>query len=87
MPISASRPALALLLAAALLLPAAASHAQEQTAPHDEAEEVLKDAKKNDPVTRAEYEKCLQQWEPQTQMTREQWAASCRATLKYFPEQ
>lgn len=80
-----------LALAAALLLPVtdrgfAQSPAPQQGA-ENEAEVILKDAKKNDPETRAEYEECLQQWGPQTQMTKEEWAASCRATLKYFPEQ
>ena len=26
------------------------------------------------------------QWGPQTQMTKEEWAASYRKTLRYFPE-
>lgn len=79
-----------LAIAAALLLPAADTFAQSpqpQSAADDEAQIILKDAKKNDPESKAEYDKCLQQWGPQTQMTKEQWAASCRATLKYFPEQ
>ena len=28
----------------------------------------------------------MNQWGPQTQMTKEEWAASCRSTLRYFPE-
>lgn len=51
-----------------------------------EADIILDDAKKNAPVTRAEYDRCLGQWDAQTQMTKEEWAASCRSTLNYFPE-
>ena len=28
----------------------------------------------------------MQAWSPQTQMTKTEWAASCRTTLSYFPE-
>jgi len=51
-----------------------------------EAEVVLDDAKKNAPVTASEFDKCLSQWDPQTQMSKEQWEGSCRSTLPYFPE-
>lgn len=57
----------------------------EQRAP-DEAEEILKESRKNDPETPKEVAECMKQWGPQTQMTKEEWAASCRSTLRYFPE-
>ena len=57
----------------------------KQTTPN-EAEEILKESKKQDPETSKEVAECMQQWGPQTQMTKEEWAASCRSTLRYFPE-
>ncbi len=57
----------------------------KQRAPN-EAEVILRDSKKNDPETPREIEECMKQWGPQTQMSKEEWAASCRSTLKYFPE-
>lgn len=63
----------------------AQSDAPKQTAP-DEAEQILRDSKKQDPETSKELAECMQQWGPQTQMTKEEWATSCRKTLRYFPE-
>jgi hypothetical protein len=51
-----------------------------------EADVILDESKKNAPVTREEYDRCLSQWDPQTQMTKEEWAESCRTTLRYYPE-
>jgi hypothetical protein len=51
-----------------------------------EAEVILNDAKKNDQVTRKDVSDCIGQWDPQTQMSKEEWAKSCRTTLEYFPE-
>jgi hypothetical protein len=51
-----------------------------------EADVILDDSKKSVPVTAGEYNRCLGQWDAQTQMTKEEWAASCRSTLGYFPE-
>jgi pyruvoyl-dependent arginine decarboxylase (PvlArgDC) len=52
-----------------------------------EAEKILQDSKENDPETAPEVAECIKQWGPHTQMTKEEWAQSCRATLKYFPEE
>jgi hypothetical protein len=57
----------------------------KQTVP-DEAEKILQDSKKQDPETSKEIADCMNQWGPQTQMTKEEWATSCRKTLRYFPE-
>jgi hypothetical protein len=57
----------------------------KQKAP-SEADTVLQDSKKNAPETPKELAECINQWGPQTQMTKEEWAASCRRTLHYFPE-
>jgi len=57
----------------------------KQKAPN-EAEVILQDSKKQDPETPKEIAECLKQWGPNTQMTKEEWAASCRRTLQYFPE-
>ena len=52
----------------------------------NEAEVILQDSKKQDPETPKEIAECMSQWGPHTQMTKEEWAASCRRTLRYFPE-
>jgi hypothetical protein len=52
----------------------------------NEADVILQDSKKTDPETPKELAECINQWGPQTQMTKEEWAASCRSTLRYFPE-
>ena len=57
----------------------------KQNAPN-EADAIPQDSKKNDPETPKELGECMNQWGPQTQMTKEEWAASCRSTLHYFPE-
>ena len=54
--------------------------------PESEAEVILQDSKKNDPVTKNEFAECMKAWGPQTQMSKTEWAASCRTTLQYFPE-
>jgi len=51
-----------------------------------EANEIIDQSKDNFRVTQNEYNKCLGQWDPQTQMSKDQWAQSCRTTLQYFPE-
>jgi len=51
-----------------------------------EADAILKDSKKQDPVTYKDMDECMSQWGPDTQMTKEEWAASCRTTLQYYPE-
>jgi hypothetical protein len=61
------------------------AQAPEPKAPN-EAEVILQDSKKEDPETPKEIADCISQWGPQTQMSKEEWAASCRQTLRYFPE-
>lgn len=64
------------------------SEAPSNSAPKDEEEVILEDAKKDNPVTPAEMEECMKDWDPQNeQMTKEEWKASCERTLKYFPEE
>jgi hypothetical protein len=60
--------------------------ASAQKRGENEAEAILDDAKKNAPVSKSEYDRCLGQWDPQTQMSKQEWANSCRTTLQYFPE-
>jgi hypothetical protein len=52
----------------------------------DEADVVLDDAKKNDKVTKRGLGDCMKDWDPQTQMSKEEWKESCRTTLEYFPD-
>jgi hypothetical protein len=52
----------------------------------NEAEAILKQSKENFRVTKSELDKCISQWDAQTQMTKEEWAQSCRTTLQYDPE-
>jgi hypothetical protein len=42
----------------------------------NEAEVILQESKKQDPETPKEIAECM----------KEEWAASCRRTLRYFPE-
>jgi len=51
----------------------------------DEAEVVIEDSRKNLKVTHKDFADCMKDWGPQTQMTKAEWAASCRSTLEYFP--
>jgi hypothetical protein len=51
-----------------------------------EADVIINDSKKNFRESGKELADCLSQWGPQTQMTKEEWATSCRTTLQYFPE-
>jgi hypothetical protein len=60
--------------------------AQNSEPAPNEADAILQDSKKSDHVTPKEVSECVSQWGPQTQMTKEEWAASCRRTLRYFPE-
>lgn len=52
----------------------------------NEAQVVIEDSKKNFKVTKKDISSCMKDWGPQTQMTKEEWAASCRTTLEYFPD-
>ena len=52
-----------------------------------EADVIIDDSKKNFRVTQKDMDKCISQWDAQTQMTKEEWAESCRSTLQYFPEE
>lgn len=63
------------------------SETPAKTAPKDEEQVILEDAKKNYPVTPADVEACMKDWSPEEQMTKEEWKASCKRTLKYFPEE
>jgi Na+-translocating ferredoxin:NAD+ oxidoreductase RnfG subunit len=65
------------------------SQQEQQQTPNESKEilkEILKDSQKQDPETPKELAECMNQWGPNTQMTKEEWAASCRSTLNYFPE-
>lgn len=52
-----------------------------------EADVIIDDSKKNFRVSQKELDECIGQWDPETQMTKEEWADSCRTTLQYFPEE
>ena len=52
----------------------------------DEADVVIQDSERNMKVTKKDMASCMKDWGPQTQMTKEEWAASCRTTLEYFPD-
>ena len=51
-----------------------------------EADVILDELKKDDRVTGKDVSECEKQWDPQTQMSKQEWAESCRTTLEYFPE-
>ena len=72
---------------AAVPLPTAKSDAgKPQEKAQTEAEVILNDSKKVDTVTKKDFDECMQAWSPQTQMSKAEWASSCRTTLQYFPE-
>ncbi len=80
----------ALAFGVVLLCPSAEIACAQDPAPQEkapnEADVILQNSKKSDPETPKELAECMSQWGPQTQMTKEEWAASCRRTLRYFPE-
>lgn len=51
-----------------------------------EGDVILDESKKNDRVTGKDVSECEKQWDPQTQMSKQEWSESCRTTLEYFPE-
>jgi hypothetical protein len=51
-----------------------------------EADAILDESKKDFKVTKKDLSGCLKDWDPQTQMTKEEWKESCRTTLEYFPD-
>jgi hypothetical protein len=51
-----------------------------------EAQIILDQSKKSDKVTKQGLADCLKDWDPQSQMSKSEWAASCRSTLEYFPD-
>ena len=51
-----------------------------------EADAVLDESKKDFKVTKKSLDGCLKDWDPQTQMSKAEWAESCRTTLEYFPD-
>lgn len=61
-------------------------HAEVKKPGESEADVILEDSKKNHKVTKKDFESCMKDWGPQTQMTRSEWATSCRTTLEYFPD-
>jgi len=78
---------LALSSAMLWLCPAVAfAQGQEKQRPPNEPEVILKDSQKQDPVTAKEIAECEKQWSSSSQMTKQEWSASCRSTLRYFPE-
>jgi hypothetical protein len=62
------------------------THQKGEKQTESEANVILDQSKKNFRVSKSEYERCIKQWDPQTQMSRSEWAESCRTTLQYYPE-
>ncbi len=52
----------------------------------NEAEAILDESKKDFKVTKRDLAGCIKDWDPQTQMSKAEWAESCRTTLEYFPD-
>jgi hypothetical protein len=46
----------------------------------------VEDPNKLYPVTPKEVAECMKAWDPQTQMSKAEFEASCKSSLKYFPE-
>ena len=51
-----------------------------------EANAILDESKKDFKVTKKSLADCLKDWDPQTQMSKSEWAESCRTTLEYSPD-
>jgi hypothetical protein len=51
-----------------------------------EANAILDESKKDFKVTKKGLADCLKDWDPQTQMSKSEWAESCHTTLEYFPD-
>ena len=51
-----------------------------------EANAILDESKKDFKVTKKGLADCLKDWDPQTEMSKSEWAESCRTTLEYFPD-
>lgn len=58
----------------------------KKKAGESEADAILDESKKNFKVTKKDLAGCMADWDPQTQMSKEEWAESCRTTLEYFPQ-
>jgi len=66
--------------------PDADKGASKKKTAESEADIILDQSKKNDKVTKEDMARCLKDWDPQSQMSKSEWAESCRTTLEYFPE-
>lgn len=38
------------------------------------------------PVTEADIAECMKSWDPQTQMSRQDYEEACKRSLRYYPE-
>lgn len=63
------------------------SHAGIQVAEQDPVPDGdVEDPSKLYKVTPSEVDECMKSWDPQTQMSKEEYLASCKSSLQYFPE-
>jgi hypothetical protein len=51
-----------------------------------EADAILDESKKSFKVTNEDMANCMRAWDAQSQMSKSEWAESCRTTLEYFPD-
>jgi hypothetical protein len=63
---------------------AAPAPAPAPSANQDDPDGVLKP--KTFPETSAEVAECMKSWDPETQMSKEEYQKACQRSLKYFPE-
>ncbi len=84
-----ARLALSIAATLAILVPAAASVAQDATTPPANTEtEIQRELQpEQHTVTEADVAECMQSWDPQTQMSRQEFEEACKRSLKYYPEQ
>lgn len=66
--------------------PDAAKQGATKKTAESEADVILDQSKKNYKVTEEDMARCMKDWDPQSQMSKAEWAESCRTTLEYFPE-
>lgn len=84
-----ARLTLATAAALALLVPTAMSIAQDATTPPADSDAEIQRELQPKPhtVTEADVAECMKSWDPQTQMSREEYEEACKRSLKYYPEQ
>jgi hypothetical protein len=83
-----ARLTLATAAALAILVPTWSIAQDAPTPPADSDAEIQRELQpKQHTVTEADVANCMKSWDPQTQMSRQEYEEACKRSLKYYPEQ